>query len=271
MKYLVTCECGSTIEITAGQIGTDVTCQCGKTVNIPSLSELRANNCSQEEPFGGVRDDYHGSSATALYRLFKVACCCVACYILYSVICFAVHCHRLNSHIRDLNAVNKVLPERPQDWAITDNDLPKVVEIGRLKERLSRENWELIRPLAAYQSRSIDFSTLLEKTREPSKNLPLEHKRMRDLAQSLTVGSDYRELLVKLSDAMSMQCLGLTKIIEGIEQDDSKAIDAGLKLFVESRQEVIELSVNEEAKDAKPSHSIEKLMKGFKPRNNTYH
>ena len=41
MRYVVTCECGRTLAVQAGDAGAQTICTCGSSVAIPSLSVLR--------------------------------------------------------------------------------------------------------------------------------------------------------------------------------------------------------------------------------------
>ncbi|WP_146118819.1 hypothetical protein [Blastopirellula marina] len=41
MPYLIHCECGEPLEVTATQAGSTVTCRCGKVVDVPMMSVLR--------------------------------------------------------------------------------------------------------------------------------------------------------------------------------------------------------------------------------------
>ncbi len=43
MDFSVTCECGSSVPVSASMCGTMVTCACGANISVPKLSELRRN------------------------------------------------------------------------------------------------------------------------------------------------------------------------------------------------------------------------------------
>lgn len=69
-RYLVTCRCGATVAVTAGQAGQEVPCQCGLSVTIPLLRELRAlPQAAESAKAGPVRPQSAAPGGTVRGRI----------------------------------------------------------------------------------------------------------------------------------------------------------------------------------------------------------
>jgi hypothetical protein len=79
MAYLLGCECGKQLSISAGAAGTTVACVCGRRVSVPTLSRLRDLPEVAEPPLSAAaaaeRDSWFATVALSVGALVSVVGC----------------------------------------------------------------------------------------------------------------------------------------------------------------------------------------------------